>query len=79
MRGEGETELGTIAGAIEIPLAELVTRLDELDEERPVVTYCAGGYRSSIAASVMRAEGFRDVSDLLGGYAGWVAAGLPVA
>lgn len=79
VRGEGETELGTIVGAIEIPLAALVIRLDELDKARPVVTYCAGGYRSSIAASVMRAEGFLDVSDLLGGYAGWVAAGLPVA
>jgi len=32
------------------------------------VVYCAGGYRSSIAASVLRANGFRDVSDVLGGF-----------
>jgi rhodanese-related sulfurtransferase len=33
-----------------------------------VVTLCAGGYRSSIAASLLRANGFSDVSDVLGGY-----------
>src|SRR5205823_2882760 len=33
--------------------------------------YCAGGYRSSIAASVLRANGFTDVADLIGGYAAW--------
>ncbi|HTN81029.1 MAG TPA: MBL fold metallo-hydrolase [Acidimicrobiales bacterium] len=79
VRGPGETELGIIPGALVVPLAELVSRLDELDRTKPVVTYCTGGYRSSIAASVLRSAGFADVSDLLGGYAGWVTAGLPVA
>jgi len=37
------------------------------------VTYCAGGYRSSVAASVLRREGYADVSDLLGGYPAWAA------
>ena len=40
---------------------------------------CAGGHRSLIAASVLRHAGFRDVSDLLGGYGAWAAAGLPTA
>ena len=79
VRGPGEVALGRIAGAVSIPLAELVTRAGELDRGRPVVAYCEGGYRSSIAASTLQAQGFTDVSDLLGGYAGWVAAGLPVA
>ncbi|MDH4366291.1 MAG: rhodanese-like domain-containing protein, partial [Acidimicrobiia bacterium] len=35
---------------------------------------CAGGYRSSIAASMLRSHGFADVSDLLGGYTAWLAA-----
>jgi rhodanese-related sulfurtransferase len=43
-----------------------------------VVVYCAGGYRSSIAASVLRAQGFDDVSDLLGGFDAWSQAGCPV-
>jgi DMSO/TMAO reductase YedYZ molybdopterin-dependent catalytic subunit len=40
--------------------------------------YCASGYRSQVAASVLAAAGFADVSDLLGGYAAWQAAGLPI-
>jgi hydroxyacylglutathione hydrolase len=42
--------------------------MSELDPTRPTVVYCASGYRSSIAASVLAAAGFGDVSDLLGGY-----------
>jgi rhodanese-related sulfurtransferase/glyoxylase-like metal-dependent hydrolase (beta-lactamase superfamily II) len=78
VRGPGETASGLLTGAIEIPLPVLVDFLDALDPSRPTVVYCAGGYRSSIAASVMRAAGFADASDLVGGYAGWSAAGLPV-
>ena len=46
----------------------------EFDPARPVVVYCAGGYRSSIAVSLLRASGFADVSDLIGGYQAWLAA-----
>ena len=56
-----------------IPLAELPRRLDELDLDRPIVVHCAGGYRSSIAASWLRAQGATDVSDLLGGITAWEA------
>jgi rhodanese-related sulfurtransferase len=38
-----------------------------------VVVYCAGGYRSSIAASVLRAAGFERVADVLGGWPAWHA------
>ena len=79
VRGPFELEAGTIPGAVTIPLAELVPRLDELDPDAPTVVYCAGGYRSSTAASVLRAAGFADVSDVLGGWSGWLSAGLPVA
>ena len=37
----------------------------------PTVVYCAGGYRSSVAASLLRHNGFTDVSDILGGYGAW--------
>ena len=79
VRGPGETADGTLPGAVEIPLAVLASALDGLDPERPVVAYCASGYRSQIAASVLARSGFLDVSDLLGGYAAWSAADLPVA
>lgn len=74
VRGPGEREMGYIEDSVHIPLAQLRDRAGELDPARPVVTYCAGGYRSSIAASLLRAAAFADVSDLIGGYQAWLAA-----
>jgi hydroxyacylglutathione hydrolase len=71
VRNPGETALGVIDGAVTMPLPRLDARLGELDPARPTVVYCASGYRSSIAASVLAAAGFADVSDLLGGYEAW--------
>ena len=64
---------GCVADSAHIPLVQLRERADEVDPGRPVVAYCAGGNRSSIAASLLRARGFADVSDLIGGYQGWAA------
>ncbi len=71
IRNPGEIQLGTIEGSIEIPVGQLPKRVDELDPNRPTVVFCAGGYRSSVAASLLRNEGFGDVSDILGGYGAW--------
>jgi len=76
VRNIGELEeSGTVPGAVNIPLAQLVARLGELDPTTPTVVFCAGGYRSSIAASTLRANGFTDVSDLLGGIGAWAGSG----
>ncbi|MCJ0907172.1 rhodanese-like domain-containing protein [Rhodococcus sp. ARC_M6] len=74
IRNPGEREFGTIAGAVSIPLAQLRSRIDELPTDRPVVVHCAGGWRSSVAASLLRAQGLPHVSDLAGGYNAWLAA-----
>ena len=71
VRNVGELEQGTIPGARHISLPALLPRLAELDPNAPTVVHCAGGYRSAIAASLLRAHGFRDVSDLIGGYTAW--------
>jgi hydroxyacylglutathione hydrolase len=42
------------------------------------LVFCAGGYRSSIAASLLQKHGFRNVSEIAGGIAGWESANLPV-
>ena len=71
IRNPGELAAGAIDASVPLPLGTLATHLDELDPVRPTVVYCAGGYRSSTGASLLRARGFMDVSDLLGGYAAW--------
>lgn len=80
VRGPGEVAgSGLVPGAVPIPLPALVSRLGELDPAAPTVVYCAGGYRSSIAASVLRARGFATVDDLLGGFGAWADDSRPVA
>jgi len=78
VRNPGELAEGAIPGAWHIPLAQLPNRLGEIPPDRPVVTYCAGGYRSSVAASLLRRAGHTDASDLLGGYGAWATLAQPV-
>ena len=80
VRNPGEVSAtGLVPGATAIPLPRLLARAGELDPAMPTVVYCAGGYRSSIAASTLRARGFADVSDLLGGIGAWSASGRDLA
>ena len=74
VRGPGERAAAWIEGSMHIPVVQLRGRVGELDADHPVVVYCAGGYRSSIGASLLRARGIADVSDLIGGYQAWAAA-----
>ena len=72
IRNPGEFALGSIDGSAAIPVGQLPGRLDELDPAAPTIVFCAGGYRSSVGASVLRQAGFDDVSDILGGYGAWM-------
>jgi rhodanese-related sulfurtransferase len=74
IRNPGERELGAIPGSMHVPLAQLRVRMREIPADRPIVVHCAGGWRSSVAASLLRAHGYEQVSDLAGGYHAWVAA-----
>jgi hydroxyacylglutathione hydrolase len=74
-----EHEQRHIPGSLNLPLNHLVERADSLPRERPLLVYCAAGYRSSIGASLLRRHGFRDVGEISGGIESWQAAGLPVA
>ena len=77
VRTPGERERKFVAGSVSIPLNHLPERLQELPADRPLLVYCAGGYRSSIAASLLQQKGFTQVSELAGGLAAWEAAHLP--
>lgn len=78
VRGPREREQKHVAVSINVPLNHLIEHVGELPTHRPLLLHCAGGYRSSIAASVLQAHGFRQVSEIAGGIAAWEAAGLPV-
>jgi rhodanese-related sulfurtransferase len=78
---------GVIPGSVHVPLSVLYWRLDSTsgfadprftDPERQVVLFCADGYSSSLAAATLRDLGFTRATDIVGGFGGWAAAGLPV-
>src|SRR5262249_13257291 len=78
VRAPGERSQKRIEGSLHIPLNHLRDRLSEIPRDRAIVTQCASGYPSSIAASLLRQNGFRDVRDLVGGIAAWEASRLAV-
>lgn len=74
IRNPGEREGGAIPRSVHIPLAQLRLRVDEVPTNKPIVVHCAGGWRSSVAASLLRANGVQQISDLIGGYNAWADA-----
>lgn len=77
VRAQHEWDAGRIEGALHLPLAELSERSGELDKDRPVVLYCRGGNRSTMAAEALASAGY-DAAKLSEGIVGWADAGLPL-
>ena len=77
VRGRTEWEAGHIPGVKNIPVGYLADRLDEIPRDEPVVLHCQTGARSAIAASLLRARGFDNATNLTGGYQAWDGAGQP--
>ena len=63
----------SIRGSLHVPLNHLEERLGEIPSGNTVVVQCAGGYRSAMAASILKRHGMTDVMDLVGGLAAWEA------
>ncbi|PYV93782.1 MAG: MBL fold metallo-hydrolase [Acidobacteria bacterium] len=78
VRAVGEWEEKRIEGSLNIPLSCLRERLHELPRRKKLAVHCAGGYRSSIAASLLEQHGVTDVVDLIGGISAWEAAKLKI-
>jgi rhodanese-related sulfurtransferase len=74
VRAEREWRDERIRGSLNIPLGRLQERLDEVPRDRQLVVHCASGYRSSIAASRLRRDGFEEIADLVGGIGAWTAS-----
>jgi len=69
---------GHVPGSWHIGAGSLPDRLADLPRDRPIATICASGYRASIAASLLRADGFTNVSWVADGLPAWRAHGHPV-
>jgi len=67
-----------IDGSVNIPLNHLQERIAEIPRDRRIAVHCAGGYRSSIAASILHQYGITHLIEMAGGIAAWDAAHLPV-
>lgn len=78
VRAPREREQKHIGGSLSLPLNRLAENLERLPRNRSLLVYCAGGYRSSIAASLLQGSGFDSVSEIAGGIAAWEAAKFPV-
>ena len=79
VRAPGERAAKKIEGSASVPCQELKERLAEIPRDRPIIVYCAGGYRSSLAASLLQRAGITQVSEIAGGLAAWEAAKMPLA
>jgi rhodanese-related sulfurtransferase len=81
VREDAEFASGHISAARHIPLAQLATRISELQKwkDKPVVVNCQSGMRSAKACNVLRKNGFTHIKNLAGGIAAWQSAKLPVS
>ena len=70
IRKKSEYDTEHVMGSINIPLNQINDHLAEFPKERPFVLYCAGGYRSMIAASILKQRGWDDFVDVIEGFAG---------
>ena len=78
VRKPGEYEAGHLEGALSAPLSQLNEHLDRLPDGEPFYIHCASGYRSMIAASILKSRGYHDFREVRGGFKGLVRAGATV-
>jgi hydroxyacylglutathione hydrolase len=72
VRRRAEFWEGHVTNAENVPLDELPDRLADIDRDRPLAVICAGGYRSSIACSLLARAGFTNVMNVQGGTEEWM-------
>ncbi|MBV1879204.1 MAG: MBL fold metallo-hydrolase [Pseudomonadales bacterium] len=77
-RQELEEENATITGALHIPIKELRNRLNEVPNDKPVMTICRSGKRSALAFTILQQDGRLKVANIDGGLLKWQQEGLPL-
>ena len=78
VRTPSEYEDAHIEGAINIPVEEIVDRLNELSANDVILVYCRTGNRSGTAVGIMEENGFSKIYHMHEGISTWIAEGLPV-
>lgn len=79
VRRPGEYATGHVPGALSISLQEIESLRSRVDSSRPAAVICAGGFRSSIGASILKRHGFgAELFNVIGGTAAWIGAGFDV-
>lgn len=78
VRSPDEFKAGHVPQADHYFVADMRNRIDGLDKDRRYATYCASGYRASIASSLMQSRGFKHIANVTGSWDAWQSAGLPV-
>ncbi|WP_372724503.1 rhodanese-like domain-containing protein [Novipirellula sp.] len=78
VRSPSEWESGHLPGAEHHFIGDMRERITGLDKSKRYATYCASGYRASIASSLMQSRGFQQVANIPGSYGAWTAAGYEV-
>jgi hydroxyacylglutathione hydrolase len=78
VRKSGEYQGNHVAGATLFSLDHLLKNINDLDKSNPYVIHCAGGYRSMIAASILRAHGFKNLTNVYGGFSKIQETGIPL-
>jgi hydroxyacylglutathione hydrolase len=79
VRNPLEWAAGHIEGSINVPLNHLQERIAEIPRDRKIAVHCAGGYRSSIGASILHQHGITQLIEMVGGLAAWHASSLDSA
>ncbi|MCS6828802.1 MAG: rhodanese-like domain-containing protein [Caldilinea sp.] len=74
VREDSEVAQGAIPGALHIPLRTLIANLDQIPKDKPLVAYCASGYRSALATALLHILGYENVRAFTPGYGAWEAA-----
>jgi glyoxylase-like metal-dependent hydrolase (beta-lactamase superfamily II)/rhodanese-related sulfurtransferase len=78
IRKPGEWSVSHYSKASFVPLADMPDNLNTLDKKKAYLVHCAGGYRSMMATSLMKREGFENVTNIYGGFGAMVHAGMEV-
>ena len=78
VREEKERKIGFLSNDINIPMGQVKTKMDTLDNSKNILVYCKSGTRSDRIADILSKNDFQKVSSLKGGFNAWLKADLPI-